>query len=159
MWEHTFICLANKTQSSPQSPMEKGQLIQAGLGGKLLCMFEHCDADELHHELLNTFPKLRAGGGYELLRSSQRNNRNLEVIPPPPSGYSVSYLKGVVGQAKIYIRPLQQSLDTSPIEGEDTVRYACMCGQPIARQAYILHHFTGFLSSRDMSELWQFNPS
>ena len=133
--------------------MEKGHLIQAGLGGKLLCIFEHCDADDLHHELLNTFPKLRAGGGYEQLCSSPRNNRDLEVIPPPPSGYSVSYLKGVVGQAKIYIRPLQQSLDTSPIEGEDTVRHVW------ARLACIIHHFTGVLSSRDMSELWQFNPS
>lgn len=41
----------------------------------------------------------------------------------------MSYLKGVVGQAKIYICPLQQSLDT---KGEDTVR------QVWARLAYII---------------------
>lgn len=44
----------------------------------------------------------------------------------------MSYLKGVVGQVKIYIRPLQQSLDISLIEGEYTVRDVW------ARQAYIV---------------------
>ena len=42
-------------------------------------------------------------------------------IPPPPSGYTVEYLKSVGGQAKIYIRPLQKYLDLAPAEGEGTV--------------------------------------
>ena len=66
------------------------------------------------------FPKLQAGGGYELLRTSQQSNRSLEVIPPPSSGYTVTYLKGIIGQAKVYIRPLQSDLDTSLVE-EDVV--------------------------------------
>ena len=85
----------------------------------------------LHHDLLEAFPKLRAGGGYELLRTSERNNRTLDVIPPPPSGYTVAYLKSVAGQAKIYVRPLQKDLDLTPTQGEDTVRlnsssFTCM---------------------------------
>ena len=33
----------------------------------------------------------------------------------------MEYLKGVAGQAKIYIRPLQWDLDLTPAEGEGTV--------------------------------------
>ena len=56
---------------------------------------------------MEAFPKLKDAGGYELLRSS--NGRVLEV-PAPPEGYSAAYLKDVMQQAKIYIRPIQQCL-------------------------------------------------
>ena len=110
------------TQGSPPGPMERGHLMQAGLGAKTLSFMQSTDADDLHYDLLEAFPKLRAGGGYELLRASERNTRSLDVIPPPPSGYTVAYLKSVAGQAKIYIRPLQKDLDLTPTLGEDTVR-------------------------------------
>ena len=58
---------------------------------------------------------------YELLRTNKRNSHKLDIIPPP-SGYTVAYLKSVTGQAKIYIRPLQKDLDPSPAQGEETVR-------------------------------------
>ena len=93
-------------------------VMQAGLGGKTLSFVDTCDAEMFHEDLL---PKLRTGGGYELLRTNERNNRSLDVIPPPPSGYTVEYLKSVAGQAKIYIRPLQKDLDLAPAEGEGTV--------------------------------------
>ena len=63
---------------------------------------------------LYAFPKLRTGGGYEHLRTNKRNTRSLDVISPPPGGYTVEYLKGVAGQAKVYIRLLQTDLDLSP---------------------------------------------
>ena len=98
IWEHQFVCLASKTQCSPPGPIDRGHLIQAGLGGKTL---ETSDAEMFHED---AFPKLRTGGEYELLRTNERNTRSLDVIPPPPSGYAVEYLKSVAGQAKIYIR-------------------------------------------------------
>ena len=101
--------------------MDRGHLMQAGLGGKTLNFVESTDAEEFHEDLLETFPKLRTGGGYELLRTNDRNTRTLDVILPPPSGYTVAYLKSVAGQARIYIRPLQKDLDLTPSEGEDTV--------------------------------------
>ena len=102
--------------------MDRGRLMQAGLGGKTLSMMESADAEDLHHDLLEAFPKLRSGGGYKLLRTSERNNRTLDVIPPPLSVYTVAYLKSVAGQAKIDVRPLQKDLDLTPTQGEDTVR-------------------------------------
>ena len=118
IWEHQFVCLASKTQCGPP---DRGNLMQAGLGGKTLSFVDTCDAEMFHEDLLDAFPKLRTGGGYELLRTNERNNRSLDVIPPPPSGYTVEYLKSVAGQAKIYIRPLQKDLDLAPAEGEGTV--------------------------------------
>jgi hypothetical protein len=76
--------------------------MQAGLGVKTMSFVESSDAEMLHEEdLLQAFPKLCQGGGYELLRTSQHNTRSLDVIPPPPSGYTVAYLRSVAGQAKI----------------------------------------------------------
>ena len=60
-------------------------------------------------DLVWPYPKLAGGGGYELLR--QDATRQLDVIPIPPGGYSVEYIKNVVHSAKVYIRPLQKSLD------------------------------------------------
>lgn len=69
----------------------------------------YSDAQELREALIQQFPKLADGGGYELLRLSEM--RNLEIISEPASGYSVEYLKSV-SSAKIFIRPLQRNLDT-----------------------------------------------
>ena len=52
------------------------------------------------------------GGGYELLKASQ--SRILEVIPSPADGYTASFLKDVVGQGRIYIRPIQRGLSLTP---------------------------------------------
>ena len=66
------------------------------------------DFDDVHYYIMDAFPKLKDARGYELLRAS--NGRVLEVVPVPPEGYSASYLKDVMQQAKIYIRPIQKCL-------------------------------------------------
>ena len=71
---------------------------------------------ELHEEIISSFPRLKDGGGYELLRTKPENNRVLFVIPSPAGGYTVNYLKSIVNQAKVYIRPIQQNLSTFPID-------------------------------------------
>ena len=154
IWEHQFVCLASKTQCSPPGPIDCGHLIQAGLGGKTLSFVETSDAEMFHEDLLDAFPKLRTGGGYELLRTNERNTRSLDVIPPPPSGYAVEYLKSVAGQAKIYIRPLQRDLDLAPDKGEGTVSvvytlYSVPMGIPTI----------GVLPSRSLPGLWIIHPS
>lgn len=121
MWEHPFVCLASKAQSSPPGPIDRGHLIQAGLGEKLLSFVDIDDAEMLHENLLQAFPRLREGGGYELLRTCDRSSRILDVIPPPPSGYDITYLISVAGQANLYVRPLQKDLDLRPVQGDDTV--------------------------------------
>ena len=69
------------------------------------------------------------GGGYELLRTVPN------VIPPPQGGYTVEYLKNIVSQAKVYIRPLQKnlSLDAPPLLDVTLVLNAkCPCAFLIA---------------------------
>ena len=65
----------------------KGPCIPTGLGLKRLTLPLTDDYDDVHFYILATFPKLKEVGGYELLRSSK--GRVLEVVPPPPDGYSV----------------------------------------------------------------------
>ena len=69
---------------------------------------------EFHEDLLDAFPKLREGGGYELLRTAEGNTKLLDVIPVPPGGYTASFLKDIVMQAKVYIRPVQKDLSLEP---------------------------------------------
>ena len=79
----------------------------AGLGGKRLSIDLYADTRELHDDIMFNFPKLVDAGRYELLRSNA-SGKELEIIPQP-----VEYLKAVVHQAKVFIRPLQQNLELS----------------------------------------------
>ena len=47
--------------------------------------------------------------GGSIGESGDRNT--LQLIPQPAQGFSVFYLKEVVRQAKIFIRPLQRNID------------------------------------------------
>ena len=69
---------------------------------------------------MEEFPKLRKGGGYELLRSVG-NSHQLEVIPPPSGGYTALYVKNVVNKAMVYVRPLQRDLCLDEILTNDDV--------------------------------------
>lgn len=82
----------------------------AGLGRKSLSFLEAAEGDDIKWEIMHQFLKLKEAGGYELLRVGSLS-RSLEVIPIPPGGYTVQYLKDVVQQAKVYIRPIQADLD------------------------------------------------
>ena len=65
---------------------------------------------DIHNAILVQFPKLKACGGYELLRKVD-NTKRLCVITPPPEGYTGQFLKKVLGQANCYIRPLQHDVE------------------------------------------------
>lgn len=123
-WRHEFVCLANKRQTRVPSPMEKVELVHANLGPLYLELTLSSDAQMFHEELLKSYPKLESCGGYELLRGSDANNKDLIVIPPPVGGYTALFLKSVVSHAKIYIRPLQEDLSLSPTNRENTVVYS-----------------------------------
>ena len=52
MWEHEFICLVSCGQTVPPSPMDKAELIRAGLGPKKLSLFEYGEPWEFHDEIV-----------------------------------------------------------------------------------------------------------
>ena len=71
MWEHEFICLARCGEAIPPTPMEKAELIRAGLGPRKLSLFEYGDSGQFHDDVMAAFPKLAEGGGYELMRTNR----------------------------------------------------------------------------------------
>ena len=114
------------TTTKPPPCLEIADLIRAGLGRKQITLFDGDGSHELHREILHTFPRLSEGGGYELLRVAESGQRNLCVIPSLSGGYSVSYLREVLHQAKVYIRPVQNDLSLDPCDdAADSVRCVC----------------------------------
>ena len=119
-WEHKFICLSSCGKEEPPTPFEKAELIRAGLGPKNLSFFEDGSTKEFKQEILSSFPKLRDGGGFELLRTATRNSKILCIIPHPPGGYTAEYVKSIVCQAKVYVCPIQKDLSSEPVASDET---------------------------------------
>ena len=118
-WTHEFICLGNPDEKTVPSKLQKLELQSAGLGRKKIVFGNKDGALKLKSTLESFYPKLKFGGGFEILRSG--SNNELILIPVPATGYSVPYLRDSsgLGQALAYIRPVQVSLDLSPIEVEE----------------------------------------
>ena len=123
-WRHKFVCLAYRDQErSPTTDSDKDELFQAGLGEREIS-FPSLDmnATDFKGVLLESFPKLKDGGGYQLLKGVP-NSRTLEVLSLSVHT-SPSLLKQRVGNSRTYIRPIQKDLDLSPIE--DTIDAVCV---------------------------------
>lgn len=116
-----FMCLYQVGQFIPPDTAECVCLAQAGLGEERISCSYDGSVDELHRELLSAFPPLCGGGGYEFLKLDEASRRQLSVIPPPPGGYSQTYLKAVFLQAQIFIRPLQNNLDLTPVAESEVI--------------------------------------
>lgn len=106
-WTHTFVCLAEKQED--YVPTDYSMLTANGLGKSKLHLFENSSAMDIHNAIINQFPKLVHCGGYDLLRTIE-NTKRLNVLTPPPEGYTGQFLKKVLGQANCYIRPLQRDI-------------------------------------------------
>ena len=128
-WTHKFYCFPKTHQICPENRNDREVSRLAGLGEKKITFRKGADSAEVLTELEEAFPRLKDGGGFELLRSGQRV-KDLVLIPSPPGGYSVSFLKNCgLGQSTIYVRPIQRDLDTTPIgkiPSEDAVSYFLM---------------------------------
>ena len=85
----------------------------AGLGEKRFALDRNATAQDVYDSLEFQYPKLMNGGGFELLRACEGGSKELEVLPIPVGGYTTEYLKAVINNAKLYIRPLQTDLSLS----------------------------------------------
>ena len=81
MWEHTLVCLPSTTQCSPPGPHEPWLSVASWTRRKDIEFFDSNDAEMLYEDLLEAFPKLCAGRGYELLCTNEQSLRSLDVIP------------------------------------------------------------------------------
>ena len=82
----------------------------AGLGEKKVVFQKDGKTSHVYEKLVSEFPSLAQGGGFEILRTTENRSKMLCVLPVPPGGYTVPYLKSVLGQARGFIRPLQKDL-------------------------------------------------
>jgi len=81
-----------------------------------LCLGQRIAFKQVKTKLEEEFPKLKKGGGFEILRSGFSPGKSLVLLRPPASvGYSVKFLRDEsgLGQTLAYIRPPQRSLDVS----------------------------------------------
>ena len=108
-WTASFFCFSDNNQKKVPNTEEKECLFKAGLGLKKIKFISTDNEDEVHTQILEQFPKLKEGGGFELMHcsSSCRQLKNINCK------WDVKSLKSVVGpQGKFYIRPIQHCLPT-----------------------------------------------
>ena len=113
-WTHDFCLLARPDQDISPSLDELGELREAGLGRRKIVFprktgnFEH-----LRQTLEKEFEKLKTqDGAFELMRAESGGiSRPLRLLSMPSDGYSIPYLKNLVGSnTVIYIRPMKTSI-------------------------------------------------
>ena len=70
IWCHKFVCLAYVGQDKmPMSDYDKEELYQAGLGEKEISFKSlNLSQQQFRDLLMNEFPRLRDGGGFQLLK-------------------------------------------------------------------------------------------
>jgi hypothetical protein len=105
-WTKEVICLKDCDQETSPSTEEKIELAQLNLGLRKLVFSAEGDANHIHDVICRSFPILEECGGYTLMRVSE-NSRDLVAIEGPDGGVTVTFLKDILRQAKLYVRPLQ----------------------------------------------------
>ena len=121
-WKKECICLRYCRQESKPSSEEKIKLARIGLGLKEVVFDANGDVESIHNSLMDKYPVLESCGGYSLLRLAENSHKLLE-IDGPDGGMSVPFLKDVLNQAKLYIRPLQNDI---LLTEEDTKNYTSL---------------------------------
>lgn len=67
-WTHTFVCLARCEQQHVPDSEERMQLQLEDLGEKKVTIPNDAEGWEIYDEIQYQFPKLKKGGGFEMLR-------------------------------------------------------------------------------------------
>ena len=117
---HKFFLLASNTISQVPTSREKIDHGVAGLGDRDVVFQKDGNSEHVCSKLLEAYPALKGCGGFEIMRTMAGSCKILEVLPVPPGGYNVQYLKSVLQQAKAYVRPIQKRLSLLPLS-EDVV--------------------------------------
>jgi hypothetical protein len=107
-WKKECVYLKDKNQTHKPSAEEKIELAQLGLGMKKLEFNINGNAQDIHDVIIDSFPILEVCGGYTLLRLSDNSHKMVEI--ECPCGITVPFLRDVLNQAKLYIRPLQKDI-------------------------------------------------
>ena len=100
----------------PTSIKERAALsTDAGLGDSVITFNVDGDSSHCHARIIETFSKLTTTGYELLLYDIAGENSSFCPLKPP---YIPRKLKEVVGQCKIYIKPLQKDLSVQNSGGD-----------------------------------------
>ena len=118
-----MVCLSSPGDNRvPLTAALKEALIEAGLGAKNIVIPDvSCSRDEFWEIIISNYPKLLGCGGFELLRCVA-NSRQLELISCNAS-QSPKLLKAIIGNGRVFIRPIQKDLDLDPIVDKSSPTY------------------------------------
>lgn len=111
-WTATFVCLSDRNQKKVPTSSEKSVLYKAGLGVKRIQLDSDCTYEDMCKVLESNFQQLQHAGGYEFMKCKQ-NCRDLVQIDCVWTPYHIKSNLG--SQMKIYLRPVQNNLDTTPL--------------------------------------------
>ena len=117
-WSRDCICLNLHYQDWLPSVQEKISLSSSGLGLKRVTFDQDGDGQHIMKMLTDAFPKLPLNGEFNLLRPESGQSCKKLLVIGPPSGMNVPYLKDIVGQAKLYIRP-NKDIEADVYEPDD----------------------------------------
>ena len=115
LWKKECICLRDSQEDWKPGSEEKIELARMGLGLKSLKFESDGNAQHVHDVIMQQFPVLETSGGYTLLRLAE-NSHTMVEIEGTDSGTSVHFLKDILNQAKLYIRPLQKDITQEDVK-------------------------------------------
>lgn len=120
-WTVRIFCLSDTTDVKvPCSASTKILLLGAGLGEQTVTVPNvNCTMKEFREIILGTYPKLKDGGGFDMLRCLP-NSRDLAIVTGKVT-QSPKILKTVLGSGRLYLRPIQTNLDISTAEDQEWV--------------------------------------
>ncbi|XP_077471413.1 uncharacterized protein LOC144085712 isoform X12 [Stigmatopora argus] len=128
-------------ENSDRTPKDEAVLLHAGLGRRTVILSEGATNTEITTVLLKEYPKLQSlRGGWLLQQASGRpGQRKLSPVPQTSVGYTAKTLSlcSQKGKDTIYIVPIQEQIDTSPLpfdapEFANMPKNTCMaCGASV----------------------------
>ena len=122
VWSRECYCLAGHLHDWVPSSREKMILAANGLGIKRLDFNKDATSEDIEAIIYAAYPKL-IGLGYEFL-ITDRKSCTLVVIATPAEGMTITYLKDIVLQSKLYIRPLNGDVEVMVVTFNNRLCYS-----------------------------------
>ena len=114
--EEKSFCLSDCQQTLKPTPQEKISLAKMGHETKCLVFSLEGNVHHVHSVIIKEWPVLGNCGGYTLLRLKENSHSLVEIEPPLSGHINVQFLKAILNNAILYIRPLQRSIQFADME-------------------------------------------
>ena len=87
----------------------KSQVLATNPSGQVCHLEKKSLCGFFYEELLESYPKLKEGGGYELMRAKFRSTSKLEILQPKGNGgHNMLDLKEMMSSLKFMSGPLER---------------------------------------------------